>query len=201
MIYVSWWQLGRQQQQQQRQASRKAIPKPLHHMHGIACLSDLLQAFAEKLFSRLQTRNEAFDTRMAILLVVSRVIGVHKLPHVWMRERPSSPYTDSKVDQGYIMRKRASSASSGSHQAAAKLCYTIGNLGLPCAHLIYGFGGGVKEGVVVKQGMSTVWKGPPIDSYFYVQVLSAWCEGIHAINPQEGQGPWLAVRAFIAPHD
>ena len=37
-----------------------------------------LQTFAEKLFSRLQTGNETFDTRMAILLVVSRVIGVHK---------------------------------------------------------------------------------------------------------------------------
>ncbi len=37
-----------------------------------------VQAFAEKLFSRLQTRNETFDTRMAILLVVSRVIGLHK---------------------------------------------------------------------------------------------------------------------------
>jgi len=36
------------------------------------------QAFAEKLFSRLQVGNEAFDTRMAILSVVSRVIGTHK---------------------------------------------------------------------------------------------------------------------------
>lgn len=37
------------------------------------------QTFAEKLFARMQTCNERFETRMAMIQVASRVIGVHKL--------------------------------------------------------------------------------------------------------------------------
>lgn len=36
------------------------------------------QAFAERLFSRLQSGSERFETRMAIMSVMSRIIGVHK---------------------------------------------------------------------------------------------------------------------------
>lgn len=37
------------------------------------------QGFAEKLFTRLQTGKERFETRLAMMQVLSRVIGVHKL--------------------------------------------------------------------------------------------------------------------------
>ncbi|GFH22547.1 protein SDA1, partial [Haematococcus lacustris] len=37
------------------------------------------QAFAERLFTRLQSGNERFEARMAMLGVVSRIIGMHKL--------------------------------------------------------------------------------------------------------------------------
>ena len=37
------------------------------------------QGFAEKLFKRLSGSHERFETRIAILNVVSRCIGVHKL--------------------------------------------------------------------------------------------------------------------------
>lgn len=37
------------------------------------------QTFAEKLFARMQTGNERFETRMAMIQVASRIIGVHKL--------------------------------------------------------------------------------------------------------------------------
>jgi protein SDA1 len=37
-----------------------------------------VQTFAERLFSRLQSGNEKFETRMAMIAVTSRVIGVHK---------------------------------------------------------------------------------------------------------------------------
>jgi hypothetical protein len=40
--------------------------------------SQCLQTFAERLFWRLQQGNERFETRMAMMNVVSRVIGVHK---------------------------------------------------------------------------------------------------------------------------
>ena len=43
----------------------------LHLMHDP-------QTFAEKLFSRMQTGHEKFETRMAMIQVVSRVVGVHK---------------------------------------------------------------------------------------------------------------------------
>jgi protein SDA1 len=36
------------------------------------------QTFAERLFTRLQSGNERFEARMAIMAVVSRIIGVHK---------------------------------------------------------------------------------------------------------------------------
>lgn len=36
------------------------------------------QAFVEKLFSRLQSGGEKFDTRMALMALISRVVGVHK---------------------------------------------------------------------------------------------------------------------------
>ncbi len=39
-----------------------------------------MQTFAEKLFARLQKGSgEKFETRMAIMTLVSRVVGVHKL--------------------------------------------------------------------------------------------------------------------------
>ena len=38
-----------------------------------------LQGFAEKLFKRLSGSHERFETRIAILNVVSRCVGVHKL--------------------------------------------------------------------------------------------------------------------------
>ena len=38
-----------------------------------------LQGFAEKLFKRLSGGHERFETRIAILHVVSRCVGVHKL--------------------------------------------------------------------------------------------------------------------------
>ena len=38
----------------------------------------VVQTFAEKLFSRLQSGHEKFETRMATIQVVSRIIGVHK---------------------------------------------------------------------------------------------------------------------------
>ncbi len=40
-----------------------------------------LQSFAERLFSRLQRGGggERFDTRLAVLVLLSRVIGVHRL--------------------------------------------------------------------------------------------------------------------------
>ena len=37
------------------------------------------QGFAEKLFRRLQGGHERFETRLAMLSVVSRAVGVHKL--------------------------------------------------------------------------------------------------------------------------
>lgn len=37
------------------------------------------QGFAEKLFKRLTGGHERFETRMAMLNVVSRAVGVHKL--------------------------------------------------------------------------------------------------------------------------
>ena len=43
----------------------------LHLMHDP-------QTFVEKLFSRLQSSHEKFETRTATIQVVSRVIGVHK---------------------------------------------------------------------------------------------------------------------------
>ncbi len=36
------------------------------------------QTFAEKLFSRLAGGGERFETRLAVIAVLSRVIGVHK---------------------------------------------------------------------------------------------------------------------------
>ena len=39
----------------------------------------LPQGFAEKLFKRLQKGHERFEARMAVLNVVSRCVGVHKL--------------------------------------------------------------------------------------------------------------------------
>lgn len=38
-----------------------------------------VQGFAEKLFKRLQGGHERFETRLAMLNVVSRAVGVHKL--------------------------------------------------------------------------------------------------------------------------
>eukprot|EP00798_Chlamydomonas_sp_ICE-L_P018496 gene18496-24994_t len=37
------------------------------------------QSFAEKLFSRLQTSPEKFETRLDMISIISRVVGVHKL--------------------------------------------------------------------------------------------------------------------------
>lgn len=37
------------------------------------------QTFAEKLFSRLQSCKEKWETRLALMCVISRVVGVHKL--------------------------------------------------------------------------------------------------------------------------
>lgn len=37
------------------------------------------QTFAEKLFARLQSGSERFETRLSVMAVMSRVIGVHKL--------------------------------------------------------------------------------------------------------------------------
>jgi len=64
---------------ERREAGEEGMTPGGHENFAALHLLHDPQAFAEKLFSRLQTRNEAFDTRMAILLVVSRVIGVHKL--------------------------------------------------------------------------------------------------------------------------
>jgi protein SDA1 len=36
------------------------------------------QSFCEKLFSRMQTGHERFETRLAMIQVVSRIVGVHK---------------------------------------------------------------------------------------------------------------------------
>lgn len=36
------------------------------------------QTFAERLFARLTRGSERFETRLAVMLVLSRVIGVHK---------------------------------------------------------------------------------------------------------------------------
>ena len=38
-----------------------------------------LQTFAERLFSRLNGANERFETRLLMMSVISRAIGVHKL--------------------------------------------------------------------------------------------------------------------------
>lgn len=47
---------------------------------GPLCLPPLpAQGFAEKLFKRLQGGHERFETRLAMLNVVSRAVGVHKL--------------------------------------------------------------------------------------------------------------------------
>ena len=43
----------------------------LHLMHDP-------QTFVEKLFSRMQSSHEKFETRLSMIQVVSRVIGVHK---------------------------------------------------------------------------------------------------------------------------
>lgn len=50
-----------------------------HAAHAINLLIPPMQTFAERLFSaRLLSGNERFETRMAVLNVVSRVIGLHK---------------------------------------------------------------------------------------------------------------------------
>lgn len=36
------------------------------------------QSFVEKLFSKLQSCTEKFETRVAIMSVISRVVGMHK---------------------------------------------------------------------------------------------------------------------------
>lgn len=37
------------------------------------------QTFAERLFARLQKANERLETRLAMMAVISRAVGVHKL--------------------------------------------------------------------------------------------------------------------------
>ena len=39
----------------------------------------MLQSFAERLFSRLNGCNERFETRLLMMSVVSRAVGVHRL--------------------------------------------------------------------------------------------------------------------------
>lgn len=64
-----------------RRWARRCLPaptaSPLTPMptHPPACH----QGFAEKLFRRLQGGHERFETRLAMLAVVSRAVGVHKL--------------------------------------------------------------------------------------------------------------------------
>ena len=41
--------------------------------------SFVLQTFAERLFARLQKANERLETRLAMMAVISRAVGVHKL--------------------------------------------------------------------------------------------------------------------------
>lgn len=53
------------------------IPLPLFLLPLLFLL--LPQGFAEKLFKRLSGGHERFETRIAILNVVSRCVGVHKL--------------------------------------------------------------------------------------------------------------------------
>lgn len=38
-----------------------------------------LQTFAERLFARLQKANERLETRLAMMAVISRAVGVHQL--------------------------------------------------------------------------------------------------------------------------
>lgn len=38
-----------------------------------------MQTFAERLFSRLQEANERLETRVAMMAVISRAVGVHQL--------------------------------------------------------------------------------------------------------------------------
>jgi hypothetical protein len=49
------------------------------HDCGFVACSAVLQGFAEKLFKRLQHGHERFETRMAMLNLISRTVGVHKL--------------------------------------------------------------------------------------------------------------------------
>ncbi|GAX82660.1 hypothetical protein CEUSTIGMA_g10086.t1 [Chlamydomonas eustigma] len=61
-----------------KKATRKGQESHSESFAALHLLHDP-QTFAEKLFSRMQTGHEKFETRMAMIQVLSRIIGVHKL--------------------------------------------------------------------------------------------------------------------------
>ncbi len=62
---------------------------PAAHVATRVCVCARPQTFAERLFARLQSGNERFETRMAIMSLVSRVIGVHKCERHGARLEPA----------------------------------------------------------------------------------------------------------------
>uniref|UniRef100_A0A7R9V1A5 Protein SDA1 n=2 Tax=Chlamydomonas euryale TaxID=1486919 RepID=A0A7R9V1A5_9CHLO len=61
-----------------KKAERKGAASQSESFAALHLLHDP-QSFAERLFARLQAGNERFETRLAMIQVLSRVIGVHKL--------------------------------------------------------------------------------------------------------------------------
>ncbi|KAG1675672.1 hypothetical protein FOA52_002381 [Chlamydomonas sp. UWO 241] len=61
-----------------KKAERKGLASHSESFAAVHLLHDP-QSFAERLFARMQSANERFETRLAMIQVLSRIIGVHKL--------------------------------------------------------------------------------------------------------------------------